>query len=132
MIEEELELLPCASDDGPRPTADRMTNGGWLITVPRVNLPTGWNRSETDILFVAPPGFPAAQPDCFWVTPSGFRLADGTTPQASNDSNAIPGDAAGSNRSTTWFSWHLQGWNPNEDGLLRYFSVIMNRLRDVR
>lgn len=130
MIEEDIELLPRAEDGRP-PAAERMSNGGWLISVFGVKLPPGWSRTEADVLFVAPPGFPAAQPDCFWVSPSGFRLADGATPHASNDSNPIPGDAAGG-RSTTWFSWHLQGWNPNEDGIVRYFSVIMNRLRDVR
>lgn len=131
MIEEELDLLP-ASGDGRRASAERMPNGGFLITVFGVKLPPGWNRTETDVLFVAPPGFPAAQPDCFWVSPSAFRLANGSTPQASNDANPIPGDPAPGTRSTTWFSWHLQSWNPNEDGLVRFFRVILNRLQDVR
>lgn len=131
MIEEELELLPCAAD-GRKSTAHPLPNGSHLICVYGVKLPTGWNRAETDVLFVAPPGFPAAQPDCFWVAPSNFRLANDGTPQASNDANPIPGDDTQEPRPTTWFSWHLQGWNPNEDGLVRYFRAIMNRLQDVR
>jgi hypothetical protein len=111
---------------------EALPNGGSLIRISKVNLPPGWgwNRESTDILFVAPPGFPAAQPDCFWVEPAGFRLTNGGTPQASNDSNPIPGDTI--QRSLTWFSWHLQSWNPNTDSLATYFNVIMQRLNPAR
>src|SRR5690242_1144603 len=89
------------SKGGADPSATALPNGGTLIKVPNVEV-EGWNRPQVDILFVAPPGYPAAQPDCFWVTPGGFRLRDGGTPQASNDANPIPGDSE-PGRSTTWF-----------------------------
>lgn len=112
-------------------TCTQLSNGSHLIIVPDVKLPQGeWNRDHTTVLFVAPPGFPTAQPDCFWVTPTGFRLINETTPQASNDSNPIPGDTE--QRSTTWFSWHLQSWNPNNDTLVTYFKVILQRLNPAR
>lgn len=107
-----------------------LSNGAHLIAVDNVHLPEGWNREKVTLLFVAPPGYPSAQPDCFWLEPGGLRLAGGLTPQASNDANPIPGDETP--RSTTWFSWHLQGWNPNRDSLVTYFNVIKQRLTPAR
>jgi hypothetical protein len=112
------------------PSATPLPNGGTLVRVPGVDV-QGWNRPQVEVLFVAPPGYPAAQPDCFWVTPAGFRLEGGGTPQASNDANPIPGDIEPA-RSTTWFSWHLQSWDPSRDSLKKYFGVIMERLRPAR
>lgn len=107
-----------------------LPNGAHLVTIQDFKLPLGWNRPNATILFVIPPGYPAAQPDCFWVEPGEFRLQNESTPQASNDSNPIPGETA--QRHTTWFSWHLQGWNPNKDSLITYFKVIMQRLDPPR
>ncbi|HEY1697328.1 MAG TPA: E2/UBC family protein [Polyangiaceae bacterium] len=103
--------------------------GAHLVEIPGYALPAGWNRREATILFVAPPGYPGAQPDCFWVDAAGLRLANGATPKASNDASPIPGV---SGRSTTWFSWHLQNWNPNNDSLLTYLNVITQRLYPPR
>lgn len=132
MIEAQIEELTAfrRSEGGADPNITALPNGGILIRVPGVNI-DGWNRPAADVLFVAPPGFPAAQPDCFWVEPNGFRLANGATPQASNDSNPIPGDVM-AGRSTTWFSWHVQSWNPSRDSLKTYFKVILNRLAPAR
>jgi hypothetical protein len=107
-----------------------LPNGAHLIRVSRHTLPKGWNRAEADILFLAPPGYPGGQPDCFWVAPSGFRLEGGAQPQASNDSNPIPGVA--DVEPTTWFSWHLQSWNPNNDTLLTFWNVIIQRLHQLQ
>jgi len=115
----------------PEPVGRRLPNGSYLVTVPGVDIGPGWSQHSVTVLFVAPPGYPAARPDCFWVEPQGLRLAGGATPQAANDSNAIPGDDV-PGRKTTWFSWHLQTWNPNTDSLLRYFNVIMTRLKPPR
>lgn len=108
-----------------------MNNGGALIRVTQVDLVEGWNRPKADILFVAPPGYPNAAPDCFWVEPSGLRLSNGVTPQNTNDSNPIPGDTQ-TGRSTTWFSWHVQAWNPNKNSLYSYYRLIADRLKPAR
>ena len=108
-----------------------LANGGALIRVAQVALGPGWNRPTADVLFVAPPGYPSAAPDCFWVEPTGLRLANGATPQNSNDSNPIPGDNDPARR-TTWFSWHVQGWNPNTNSLWTYYRIILERLRPAR
>ncbi len=133
MIEKQLALLTVqrVADGATAPTLSPMPNGAYLVRIPDVALGAGWNRGTATVLFVAPPGYPAAQPDCFWVEPAGLRLAGGGTPQNSNDSNPIPGDIV-SGRQTTWFSWHLQTWNPNADSLLTFFKVITNRLKPAR
>lgn len=112
-------------------TTEQLPNGAVLIKVSNVDLIEGWNRSLTDVLFVAPPGYPNAAPDCFWVQPGGLRLANGATPQASNDSNPIPGDPT-HGRNTTWFSWHVRGWNPNVDTVTSFYHLILARLRPAR
>jgi hypothetical protein len=108
-----------------------LANGGSLIRVTQVALGSGWNRPTAEVLFVAPPGYPSAAPDCFWVQPGGLRLSNGATPQGSNDSNPIPGDNE-PGRKTTWFSWHVKGWNPNRNSLWTYYLVILDRLRPAR
>lgn len=125
-VEQQLQLLQtiCAGA-----SLTRLPSGAHLVTIPDIRLPKGWNRESGTVLFVAPPGYPAAQPDCFWVEPTGMRLENGATPEGTNDSNPIP---EVSPRSTTWFSWHLQHWNPNSDSLVTYFNVIMQRLGSLR
>jgi hypothetical protein len=133
MIEKQLERLSeqRAQDGAPAPTCIALQNGGYLVTVSGVDLGAGWNRETATVLFVAPPGYPAAKPDCFWVEPAGLRLDGGGTPQNTNDSNPIPGDVV-AGRQATWFSWHLQTWDPNTDSLLTFFKVITNRLKPAR
>jgi len=124
-IESQLEALKQAH---PKASADLLRTGAYLIAIPDFRMPIGWNREIVTILFVAPPGYPAAQPDCFWVEPVGVRLANGATPQSTNDSNPIP-DVG---QRGTWFSWHLQHWNPNHDSLLTYLNVIKRRFSPPR
>jgi Prokaryotic E2 family E len=134
MISDQLENLKgrlVKKSPGSEVLMTPMSNGGALIKISRVDLPPGWNRPKADILFVAPPGYPSSAPDCFWVEPSGLRLANGNTPQSSNDSNPIPGDVK-AGRSTTWFSWHVQGWNPNKNSLYGYYQLILDRLQPPR
>src|SRR3982751_3263627 len=105
-----------------------LPSGAHLIEIRDYKLPAGWNQKIVTIFFVAPPAFPARQPDCFWVEPGGIRLQNGATPQNSNDSNPIPEVGP----KGTWFSWHLQDWNPNRHTLWSYFKVIEDRLNPPR
>ena len=107
-----------------------LPSGGALIQIADIEV-EGWNRSTTNILFLVPPGYPSGAPDCFWVEPKGFRLKNGGTPINSNDGNPIPGDI-NPERTTTWFSWHLESWNPNRDSLVTFFNVILSRLKPAR
>ncbi|MFZ5480846.1 MAG: E2/UBC family protein [Myxococcota bacterium] len=106
--------------------ARALPSGAFLVSVPNVRLPDGWNRQATTVWFIAPPGYPFARPDCFWVEP-GLRLSNGAMPQNANDT-PIPEDG----RAATWFSWHVQQWNANRDTLLTYLRVIESRLRPAR
>ena len=97
-VEQQLQVLKTIC---PGATLTRLPSGAHLVTMPDVKMPPGWNRQSVTILFVAPPAYPAAQPDCFWVEPTGVRLENGTTPQNTNDANAIPEVG----QRGTWFSW---------------------------
>ena len=103
-----------------------LPSGGILITVDNVQLPSGWNRDATSVRFVAPNGYPFAQPDCFWAD-EGLALENGLVPQASNNQPIPEINAPG-----TWFSWHVQQWNPSKDSLLAYFQVIKQRLQKAQ
>ncbi len=123
-FEQHLTALRESVGEGVATT--QLPSGARLIEIRGHVLPPGfWSVPTVTILFVAPPAYPLAQPDCFWVEPVGLRLANGNTPQATNDANAIPEVPA---RRCTWFSWHVQSWNPNRDSLLTYFKVVLQRL----
>lgn len=111
----------------PGTTMQLLPSGAGLVSIPNVRLSAGWSKGATEILFLAPAGFPHAQPDCFWAD-ADLRLQGGGLPQSAAV-NTIPETA----RSALWFSWHLgRPWNPNRDTLLTWFGVIRNRLREAR
>ena len=133
MIEQQFEVLKdeCLRKHNAEASCTTLTNGGKLISISNFKVGPGWSQQQITVHFVAPPGYPAARPDCFWVEPTGLRLAGGGTPLNTNDSNPIPGDTQVGRR-TTWFSWHLQNWNPNQDTLLTFLEVIKQRLSPAR
>lgn len=108
----------------------RRADGSYLITIKDVELPPGWSRSKVDVFFIAPPGYPAAKPDCFWVHPP-VRLTNGTIPQNANEGTPLPYDHV-PGRPFTWFSWHLQMWDPNLSRLETFYRVIKQRLNPAR
>ncbi len=120
-IQELLSLYPTAKVT-PQPS------GAQLVEVASFPLPPGWNRESVTLVFLAPPGYPPAQPDCFWMEPAPIRLQGGGTPQGTNESNPIPGIGPRG----TWFSWHLQSWNPNRDTLVTYVGVVKKRMLNLQ
>lgn len=106
-----------------------LPSGAHLIKLPNLQLPHGWDRTEVSVYFVTPPGYPAAQPDCFWTEQTLRLVGNPQPPQNSNEINPIPEAAVAVG---TWFSWHLQGWNPNQDSLVTYAKVIRQRLKPAR
>lgn len=132
MINEQfLELQSCLRDERELSLElQSLSNGGYLVSIRNVPIKNGWSLAEVDVLFMAPPGYPAAKPDCFWVSPF-LRLINGSMPQNANDGTPIPGDPF-PGRPLTWFSWHLQTWDPNRDNLMTFYNAIMKRLIPAR
>jgi hypothetical protein len=108
----------------------RRADGSYLITIAGVELPPGWSQQRVEILFIAPPGYPAAKPDCFWVSPP-LRLSNGAIPQNANEGTPLPYDLT-PGRPLTWFSWHLQIWDPNRSRLSHFYRAIAQRLNPAR
>jgi hypothetical protein len=125
-LETDIEAL--RSKFRERLKATVLPSGACLIEISDYSLVPGWSASKVTLIFVAPAGYPFSQPDCFWVEPGALRLKDGSTPQASNDSNPIPEVGPRG----TWFSWHVQAWNPNRDTLMKFFRLIEERLDPPR
>jgi len=120
---EQFEQL---SASHPGATWKQVSDGSYVITIPEVELPDGWNAKKTTVRFIAPVGFPVSRPDCFWADPS-LRLITGAVPANTGQNNLPDGSSP-----QLWFSWHVQSWSPNHDTLLTYFRVIKSRFREVR
>ena len=125
-IEQDIEILKAKF--GERLFVSPLPSGARLVEIRNYRLVSGWDREIVTIIFVVPPAFPAAQPDCFWVEPGPLRFNGGHTPQNINDTNPIPEVGPRG----TWFSWHMQGWNPNMHTLMSFFKVIEQRLDPPR
>jgi len=100
----------------------------WML-ITAYPLPLGlYNKAQTKLLFLIPPGYPNTGPDNCFVE-ADVRLSNGGMPpslnlgsQSSSGTAPIPGDWA-------WFSWHPQVWSPAvniEDG-----DNLMTFLRGV-
>lgn len=122
-LEQQFQLLFASQMQA---TLEGLPDGSHLITVPSIDLPTGWSKNQVSVKFIAPVGYPLARPDCFW-TDADLKLANGAQPQNTGP-NAIPHVST----PHLWFSWHVSSWNPNNDNLLTYLYVIKRRLQDPR
>jgi len=102
---------------------DDVAGTGWVIRIPMVVLPSGWNKQSIRVSIVAPQGYPFAKPDCFW-TDEDLRLANGNMPQSTRLNVPIPGVPD----PLLWFSWHAKLWNPSRDDLVTWLTLIRQRL----
>lgn len=102
----------------------RDQSDGTTIVAADLELPAGWNKDRTRVMFVLPVAFPSAQPDCFFAD-LDLRLSDGNMPMNSGiqDLDGV---------SYLWFSWHLSTWAPSIDDTATYLRFVERRLRDVR
>lgn len=112
-----------------RPDAqiEELPDGGAMISVSDVALPSGWLKTQTTIYFVVLNSYPEAAPDCFWAEPD-LKLANGGNPRNSG-SNNIPHHSF----PVLWFSWHItdtqRNWTPSRDDMVTYLAVIEDRLK---
>lgn len=99
-------------------------DGGIVVEISRLPLPPGWSATETSVSFVVPIGFPQVRPDCFFAS-ADLTLAGGGAPQASGVQQLL-------GRALRWFSWHLEAWDPERDGLAQYLRFVERRFVDAR
>jgi hypothetical protein len=102
----------------------------WVV-IKRWVLPAGWNKSETAILVLIPPGYPITPPDNFYAD-NDLRLSNDSTP-GNASLNSIQLD-----RPWLQFSYHVEAsdWQPNSDllqchNLLTFLQGVANRLGEV-
>lgn len=124
-LQEQFRILQA---EHPQAEMNPLSDGSFLIVVPSIKLSTAWSKPTVVVKFVAPVGYPFGRPDCFW-TDHDLRLSNGSPPQCTGP-NPIPNFNAATPH--LWFSWHLQGWNPNSDNLLTYLHVIKCRFNEAR
>lgn len=100
------------------------------LLIPEFPLPSGWNRSETWVLILVPPGYPTTPPDNFYTDP-GLRLASGSPPSNTSAGQRHAG------RSCLMFSYHLESgdWWPGpepDDGhnLLTFLAGVARRFEE--
>ena len=115
------------------PGVEHLDAGCWFL-VPAYPLPEGWNRSDTDVAFQVPPGYPGQPPYGFYA-PAGI-LFQGNSPNNYTEpvENQPPfGGAWGQ------FSWApAKGhWKPAADvrqgsNLLNWVAGFGERFRDGR
>ncbi|MCL6560610.1 MAG: hypothetical protein K6U74_17810 [Firmicutes bacterium] len=107
----------------------------WIL-IPGYPLPSGrYNKQETKLLLVIPPGYPNTGPDNFFVD-GDLRLQNGEMPpgfrqgaDSSSGSAPIPGDWG-------WFSWHPKSWRPaatieDGDNLLTFLRGVNLCLKGI-
>jgi hypothetical protein len=128
-LEGELSELEAEYNrDGNSVVLTPVGDGSFVIKVPKVRIPPGWNANEADIWFVIPVQYPSARPDCFWTVES-LLLEGGRIPQNTGP-NPLPGHAPLT--PLRWYSWHVAQWSPIGDTLATYLQVIRRRFADLK
>lgn len=100
------------------------------FTIIRWPLPPGWNKSETALLVLIPPGYPVTPPDNFFVDPD-LRLGNGVMPGNANLETQT-------GRQWLRFSYHVESgdWQPHSDpakghNLLTFLQGVAERLAEL-
>jgi hypothetical protein len=105
-------------------------NLDWVI-IKHWLLPEGWNKSETQVLVLIPPGYSVTPPDNFY-TDNDLRLTD----------SRMPGNASANQphlgRQWIQFSFHVEGgdWKPSAElleghNLMTFLEGVRGRLAEV-
>lgn len=119
-----LQYYPDAQYTVSNGLADDNTyeHGVWFAQIAYTDykIPKGWNKTELQIRFLIPFGYPVAQPKSFW-TNVDLRTEDNRHPMQSNPRPDVLGNMG------LWVAWKSEGWNPNHDTLLTFSRVIRQR-----
>lgn len=137
-INEQLALLkshPRFADATMEPCKHR-GDEGHLVIIPKLALPSGWNRPFAKVAFFVPSYFPSARPSGFWTLPNvwldtGFRLEGGSCPQwtysEEDPRTQCPGYAEG----MRWL-YEPSHWSAVSDTLLTYAHFVRQRFNLLR
>ena len=123
-IREELELVRLRFGD----LEHSLASG--TVVVKHVRLPGGWDREETDLLFLIPSGYPVTPPDNFYAD-NALRLSSGREPGSCSKDQSQQG------RLWLMFSWHLDDeWRPHADptrgdNLVTFLLKCLDRLKEL-
>ena len=117
-LAQELELLRKLFPDV------QYMEDGWF-KIPNHPLPPGWNRANTDVAFLARPGYPGTPPYGIYV-PAGIQYQGSVPTNYSEPANPMPAFGG------QWgiLSWSVDsGWRPTAD--LVSGSNLMNWARGI-
>ncbi len=98
-------------------------SGMICVVLPQWSLPSGLDRSASDLLIRLHPGYPDVQPDMWWFSPA-VRRADGQELPNTNVVEVYLG------RSWQRWSRHFNSgqWRSGIDGLESYLALIRQDL----
>jgi hypothetical protein len=108
-LREEIEFLRVDCPD-----AEVDENGGWVHIPSHQLVPSRFNKPNTRLVVVLPPGYPNTGPDNFFVD-GDLRLADGSTPPGFNQGNHSSSGPCPLPGAWSWFSWHPESWRPHAE-----------------
>jgi len=99
-------------------------DGGMIcVILSAFQLPSGFDRSQADLLLRLPGGYPDVQPDMWWFEPP-VRFANGTSPPAT--------DVTETHMGRNWQRWsrHFSAgqWRSGVDCLETFLALIRNEL----
>ena len=103
---------------------DVRAEGGMTCVVLRGwSLPSGFNRSSSDLLVRLPGGYPDVAPDMWWFSPPVHTESGTSLPNTETTEHHL---------GCNWQRWsrHLQPgqWQSGVDGLESYVALIRNEL----
>jgi len=124
--QKELELVEAQFGE-----LERAPDLSWFV-IRHFPVPAGWNKQETALLILLPPGYPETPPDNFH-TDTDLTLADGGEPDRASGTL----DHAG--RRWRLFSWHFEDtneWQPHAEveqghNLLTFLLGVQQRLAEA-
>jgi hypothetical protein len=106
------------------------TNLEWVV-INQYPLVPGWNKTETPVLLMIPPGYPATPPDNFYVDPDLRIGQDNTMANATSIATML-------DKQWVQFSYHVEAseWKAHPDlllghNLLTFIHAVKQRLSEV-
>lgn len=123
-IAEEIRLLK-----DKYPSLQHGEGYAWVM-IPDFNLPEGYNRKITRLLFLISGSYPHVSPDNFYVD-AGLKFANNNPLTSYSEGAQVPIEGS-------WgcFSWHPEIWQPSAeiqkgDNLLTFMKSVNIRLREI-